>query len=351
MNILLTCAGRRNYLVKYFKRALGDRGQALACDSSASAPALAEADQRFIVPSMEDEDYFDVLLSICRTQQVRLLLSVNDLELGRLAEKAAQFREVGTIPVIASPQVVATCMDKWNTFCFLRETNIAAPPTYLSLVDARQAVARGIIQFPLVIKPRWGSGSIGVEVVDNDRELALAHEWGQIRLRRTILAQMSRVDPENSLVIQERLLGQEYGLDVVNDLQGRYVATLAKRKLTMRAGETDRAVTVIEPRLERLGQALGQRLGHIGSLDCDVLATDKGCFVLDLNPRFGGGYPFAHLAGADVPAALIAWANQEVPDPSWLCVRPGVLSAKYYGVVTMDPEVQSEIPRRLNGKI
>jgi carbamoyl-phosphate synthase large subunit len=350
MNVLLTCAGRRNYLVQYFKRALGGRGQVVACDSSASAPALAEADQPFIVPPIGQDDYFDVLLSICRAQRVRLILSVNDLELGGLAYRAAQFRAAGIFPVIASPQVIATCMDKWATFRFLQDADIATPRTYLSLADARQAVARGVIRFPLLIKPRWGSGSIGVELVENDRELELAHEWGQIRIRRTILAQLSRVDPENCLVIQELLTGQEYGLDVVNDLQGRYVATLARRKLVMRAGETDRAVTVVEPKVERLGRALGQRLAHVGSLDCDVLATEKGCFVLDLNPRFGGGYPFAHLAGADVPAALIAWANNEEPDPAWLRVRPGVLSSKYYGVVVMDEAVQSETPRHLNGK-
>src|SRR5580658_5119093 len=98
MNILLTCAGRRNYLVQYFKQALGKRGQVLACDSSTSAPALAEADQRFIVPPMDQDDYFDVLVSICRAQRVRLLLSVNDLELGGLARKASRFRDAGTFP-------------------------------------------------------------------------------------------------------------------------------------------------------------------------------------------------------------------------------------------------------------
>src|SRR5947209_1962877 len=112
MNIMLTCAGRRNYLVQYFKQALGERGQVLACDSSASAPALAEADQRFLVPPIDQDDYVDVLLSICRTHKVRLLLSVNDLELGGLARQASQFRAAGVFPVIASAPVIATCMDK-----------------------------------------------------------------------------------------------------------------------------------------------------------------------------------------------------------------------------------------------
>ncbi len=326
---MLTCAGRRNYLVRFFQDALGGRGQMMACDSSESAPALAEADRHFLVPPVHEPGYFDVLLSICRTHHVRLLLSVNDLELVRLAHEAPRFQDIGTIPVIASPQAVATCLDKWSAFQFLKAGNIPTPGTYLSPADARGALARGDIRFPLLIKPRWGSASVGIEHVETDRELELAYEWGQIQARRTApMAEMAQRDSDSRLVIQERLAGQEYGMDVVNDLAGGYVCTLGRRKLGMRAGETDRAVTVTEPRLERLGEEIGQRLAHVGNLDCDVLATDQGWLVLDLNPRFGGGYPFSHLAGANLPAALIAWANRDQPDPAWLRARPGVLGSK-----------------------
>jgi len=335
MNVLLTCAGRRSYLVQFFKEALGGRGQVIACDCSASAPALLDADRPVVVPRMDAPEYFDVLLSICREHAVRLIIAVNDLELGDLARAAHRFRAVGTFPVVASPQVLATCQDKWETCCLLRSLDLPTPKTYLSMADARQALARGAIQFPLLIKPRWGTSSIGIEYVENDREMALAYEWGQIQVRRTILAQASRADPENVFIIQEWLSGQEYGLDVVNDLAGRPVCTLGRRKLAMRAGNTDRAETVADPALERLGEVLGRRLGHPGSLDCDVLATDRGYLVLDLNPRFGGGYPFSHLAGANIPAALIAWAEGKEPDPSWLRSRPGVVASKYDDLVVL----------------
>jgi carbamoyl-phosphate synthase large subunit len=336
MNILLTCAGRRNYLVQLFQGALGDRGQVIACDSSASAAALTEADQQVVVPAVDQPEYFGVLRSICRERRVRLLFSLNDLELAELAHQAPCLREVGTIPVIASPHAIATCLDKWATFNWLRARGIPTPETYLAPADARRALAQGTIQFPLLIKPRWGSASIGVEHVETDRALTLAYEWGQIRVRRTILGPMSRAEPESGLVIQERLQGQEYGIDVVNDLGGRHVCTFGRRKLGMRAGETDRAVTVTDPRLEQLGRALGEGLGHVGNLDCDLMMTDRGCFVLDLNPRFGGGYPFSHLAGANLPAAFIAWANGEEPDPSWFRPRPGVLAAKCDRIVVIN---------------
>ncbi len=336
MNVLLTCAGRRNDLVGFFRDALGTRGQVIACDSNSSAPALMEADQAIITPAVDRPGYFDAIESICREKTIRLLLSVNDLELGGLAEHAPRFRAFGTIPVISSPEAVACCLDKLATGHWLQKCGIAAPETYCSVAEARAALARGALQYPLLIKPRWGTASMGVEIVESHRELELAYEWGKLQVRRTILARLSQSDPELCLLIQERLQGEEYGLDVVNDLSGRHVATLMRRKLAMRAGSTDRAVTVYDPNLVRIGTILGQQLAHIGSVDCDVMVTEKGCFVLDVNPRLGGGYPFSHLAGANLPAAFIAWANGKEPDPVWLRPRSGIMSAKCDGVIVID---------------
>jgi carbamoyl-phosphate synthase large subunit len=328
MNILLTCAGRRNYLIEFFQNELGGRGRVIACDSSDAAPALAAADHGIIVPRMDDPGYFDALLAICRDHQIRLIISVNDLELGGLARRTEQFRAVGAIPVVAAPSVIETCQDKWTTFKLLRSCGISTPDTYLCPERVREALASGALKYPLIIKPRWGSSSIGFERIDNDRELALAYEWGMIQVRRSIFWKLSQGDCEQCLVFQEQLQGDEYGMDVVNDLEGSHVATLVRRKLVMRFGNTDRAMTVEDHRLERLGQVIGRRLQHLGSLDCDVMMTEAGPQVLDLNPRIGGGYPFSHVAGANLPAALIAWANGEETDPAWFKPRPGVLASR-----------------------
>src|SRR5581483_2356780 len=264
MKIMLTCAGRRNYLARFVKEVLGTRGQVIACDASDSAPAFVESDLWFTVPPLDHPHYLDELLSICREQRVRLLLSVNDLELEGLARRAPEFRAVGTIPVVSSPQVIALCQDKWAAFQFLRACDIPTPDTYSSLSDVRQALANGAISFPLMLKPRWGTSSIGVEYIDNERELVLAYEWGKVHLQRTIIARLSQADPDSCFVFQKYVPGKEYGLDIVNDLNGTHVCTWARRKLVMRAGNTDRACTVVEPRLARLGEVIGRRLSHVG---------------------------------------------------------------------------------------
>jgi carbamoyl-phosphate synthase large subunit len=130
------------------------------------------------------------------------------------------------------------------------------------------------------------------------------------------------------VLIQEKLSGQEYGLDVINDLQGNYIATFVKKKIAMRSGETDVAMTVADRDLDALGQAIAQKLRHIANLDMDVFLTEKGEYILDMNPRFGGGYPFSHLAGANLPGAIIAWLKHESADPSYFEIEPNVIGCK-----------------------
>lgn len=327
INILLTCAGRRNYLVDYFRQALAGRGQILASDAVASAPALQEADQAFLVPTVTDPDYFDILLEICREHRVRLLFSLNDLELPLLARQRDRFLAVGTIPVVSSPTVVDLCFDKLATWNFLQEIGVPAPLTFVTLAETEAALSRSELTFPLVVKPRWGTASFGIDYPESPEEMALTWELGRLRLQRSFLLAASG-DKDRCLIAQEKIAGTEYGLDVVNDLEGRYVTTFVKRKLAMRSGETDKAVTVSHPVLEAVGRRIGEALGHIGNLDCDVFVDGERYWVLELNPRFGGGYPFTHRAGANLPAALIAWAQGEKVDPRWLRMQPDVATAK-----------------------
>lgn len=340
MNVLLTCAGRRNYLVRYFQEALSGRGRVFAADASADAPALRQADRCFVLPPLNHAAYIDALLTLCRRNRVLLLISLNDLELPLLARHSARFREAGTIPVISSPDVIDTCFDKWRNFNFLKASDLEAPKTYLSLTDAREALEQHDIDFPLVVKPRWGTASIGVEYCDDEEELELSYRLAKKRLPRTFLREINATDFERSVLVQKRLCGQEYGLDVVNDLEGNYVCTFVKQKLAMRAGETDRAIIVKNECLVMLGSVIGQKLGHIGVLDCDVMVTEGGCHVLDMNPRFGGGYPFSHMAGANLPAALLAWANRETPDADWLRVEPEIKASKCDELVVVDNKLQ-----------
>jgi carbamoyl-phosphate synthase large subunit len=344
-NVLFTCAGRRSFAIHAFKQALDKDDRVLACDASPDAPALQIADKGFVVPPADADNYLDVLLTICREQRVRLLIPAVEPELPLLAAQRGRFLKIGTLPLVSSPEIVAICYDKLETAKFLNRCDLATPRTYIQLEAAREALSRGEITFPLVVKPRWGVSSIGLAIAEDDQELDFAFKAAQKQIARCFLAQASATAPGDCVLIQERLSGEEYGLDIVNDLNGRHVCTFAKRKLRMRSGQTDRAVTVKDQRLEKLGQTIGENLGHVGILDCDLFVSDEGCRVIDLNPRIGGGYPFSHVAGANVPAALIAWMNGEEADPRCFQIQPHVAVARCDEYVAISPPQTASQPR------
>jgi len=343
VNVLLTCAGRRNYLIQYFKDALEGEGRVFAVDADPKSPALQEADQALIVPKVDDPNYLEMIFKLCCENKIDLVISLNDLELPFLARAKNGFLKEGIHLVVPSPEVVDICFDKWKTVSFIETCGLDAPWSCLTLEDAFKGLGKNELRFPVVIKPRWGSASINIERANDEIELRLTYELIRSRLKYGLLSKISATDNERSVLIQEYLNGIEYGLDVVNDLEGKYVTTIVKRKLAMRAGETDKAVTEENSLLQEVGEKLGRKLGHVGNLDCDVFVTKKGVYVLEMNPRFGGGYPFSHVAGANLPACLIAWAQGREENPEWLTVKSGVASAKCDRlVICKDGVVQTE---------
>ncbi|HEX5023768.1 MAG TPA: ATP-grasp domain-containing protein [Agriterribacter sp.] len=307
MNILLSCAGRRNYLVNYFKQALRGSGKVIATDMQMNAPALVDADIALNVPSIYHKGYIENIITICRKYDIKLLVSLNDLELPIIARDKHKFEELGVKVMVSDMNVIDVCFDKWKTTQFLKSIGLLTPGTFIDLDEALQAIDKSELLFPVVVKPRWGSASIGIEFAHSKSELLLAYQLLDIRLRKSILAEASKDDANRAILIQEKLDGQEYGMDVLNNFSGEFVKAFPKKKLAMRAGETDKSVTVDNKDLLNIGGILGKELGHIGNLDCDVFETSKGYYVLELNPRFGGGYPFTYEAGADFPSIFIEW--------------------------------------------
>lgn len=336
MHVLLTCAGRRNYLVGYFQSALQGKGLVIAVDSNIEAPALQAADRALLVPPITQENYIDALVSICQEYQVKLLVPSHDLELPLIATQRQRFLDVGTIPLISSANVIETCFDKLATSKFLANCGLAVPRTYSTLSEAKTAIRNKQLMFPVVIKPRWGTSSIEMQYAADQEELELTYQLVRKRLSQSCLAQISATDPQRCILIQEKLHGDEYGLDIVNNFAQQYQCSFVKHKLRMRAGQTDRAVTVNSEPLAKIGEIIGKNLGHVGNLDCDIFVTPDNYYVLDLNPRIGYGYPYSHIAGANLPAALVAWAAGEEPlDDEWQSIQPNIMVARYDSLITI----------------
>jgi len=326
INVMLTSVGRRAYLVNYFKEAIGERGTVIATNSHPDATGMLAADVACVVPRANEECFIESLLDICSRYHVKLLMSLHDWEAPFIAARIDSFKEVGTFPIVSDPHVQEICLDKWATFDFVRQMGWSTPESFLSLVAAKEALGKELIQFPVILKPRRGQGSIGITVAYNLEELEA--EYKLLLLKVTRMESNGIMCDAESLIIQQYVSGIDYDLEVVNDLHGRYVSVLAKKKLASRAGECELAETVEEQRLTDLGREIGSKTGHLGVLDVDVIERDGILYILEFNPRFGGCYPFSHMAGANLPAAYVAWAIGMQPDPLWLRVRPGVRSIK-----------------------
>ena len=292
-----------------------------------TAPALQAADIKVQVPAVYDPKYIDITLDICKQYSIDALMSLNDLELPILAENKAKFEALGVKVIVSDPKVIDICFDKYLTAQWTESIGLNAPKTYVRLADAKKALAAGDIVFPLFMKPRWGSGSIGLETIDDMEELDIYYNILMKKIKKTILATASVGD--EYIMIQEKLTGKEFGLDVMNDLEGNNVGVSVKQKLAMRAGETDKAITVDLPEVREMGKKLGEKLKHIGNLDVDIMQRANGDYcVLELNPRFGGGYPFSYEAGVNLPKAILQWLKGETIDSKILVPEYGRMFAK-----------------------
>lgn len=297
MNILILSCGTRNKIVQYFKKELGERGLVMATDCSELAPALYDADKYFIVPRMNEEGYLDVILSICKENNIKAVLSLIDPELNLLAALKQDFLAIGTIPIVSEWDVVDMCFNKYSMYEFLIQNGFKTVKSYIDLDVFYKDLEAGIINFPVFVKPVRGSASININKVTTKEEVELL---------------FARYD---NLMIQEFMDGTEYGADVYIDmLSGEPVAIFSKEKILMRAGETDKSVSVRDENLFELIKRFVKKAGFKGIIDIDIFKVNGEYYISEVNPRFGGGYPHAYECGVNVPRMIINNINGKAND-------------------------------------
>lgn len=294
-NVLILSAGTRNKVVQYFKKALNGEGRVIATDCSNLAPAIYDADKYYIVPRMTDEGYLDVILDICKKEQISGVLSLIDPELSLLSDNVEKFAEVGTKVIGSSYELCERSLDKYKMYKWLVYNGYKCAKSYMNKEEFFADLDDGTAKFPVFVKPARGSASISISKV-TDREtvdLLFAHEDG--------------------LMIQEFLDGQEIGADVYIDMiSGEVVSIFTKKKIKMRAGETDKAVSFKDEKLFELIKEFVDRAGYRGQIDIDIFDINGEYYISEVNPRFGGGYPHAYESGSDHMSLIVNNLNGKV---------------------------------------
>ena len=282
MNILILSAGTRNKIVQYFREALGHEGCVIATDCCNIAPAIYDADKFFIVPRMTEPGYLDVILDICRSEKIDGVLSLIDPELSLLAQHADAFKSIGTTVIGSSYELCEMSLNKMQMYEWLDAHQYKCAKSYVDKELFYADVDAGKITYPVFVKPVCGSASIAISKVYDRETLDLLFSQSE------------------GLMIQEFLDGQEIGADVYIDmLTGEVTSIFTKKKLKMRAGETDKSVSFKDEKLFALIKQFASEAGYCGQIDIDIFDVDGEYYISEVNPRFGGGYPHAYECGCN----------------------------------------------------
>ena len=294
MNLLFTCIGKRGYIADYFRPHLRSGEKIIGTSHTAWTPGFQSCDLGLVLPPIASDEYVPAIVDTCKTHEIGGLLSFFDPDVVVLSEHLDELKAAGVIPMIPAANAARTCFDKWSTFQTLRHAGFPVPNTTIDIEEARS----GGFCFPVIVKPRTGYGSANVFVAHDSAQLEVFFSYSP------------------GMLIQEFVEGDAYDVDALAGLDQQVLHVVAWRKYLSRMGETEQAVTVEEPELVDIGRRLAETVGLVGPMDVDLFRTREGAVqVIELNLRFGGGYPVSHLAGADFPAMIMDIFRGGHPEP------------------------------------
>lgn len=284
-NVLILSVGRRVELVNRFKRAakeLNINSKIIGVDISNLAPALHFCDIQEIVPRINSEEYISSLLNVCKKHNVKLIIPTIDTELMKISENIDLFTALGVRVNISSKEVITICRNKKNTQKWLEENEISVPR-----MISEEDIKNKNYNFPLFIKPLDGSSSINAFKVDNQKQLDFF------------------IDYVPNPIVQEMVFGEEYTIDVFCDFDSKPITVVPRKRLAVRAGEILKGIIDKDREIIEFVKNLVFKLKPVGHITVQCIKSDNGeIYILEINPRFGGGAPMSIDAGADSPKNL-----------------------------------------------
>lgn len=283
MNILFCSAGRRCELLKDFRKSMGTEGQLVATDISVTAPAIYMADKYYIVPRIDDREYIPTILDICKKEHIQVVTTLIDPEIMLLAKHRNEFEQIGVEVLAPYTETAELCFDKFEMYQYLTKHNIRTVRTYGDMRSFEEGLHAQEIEFPVFVKPRRGSGSVGARKVED-----------MDTLKKAMAA-----DP--SLIIQE-YMGDALDVDAdvyIDTISKQVVALFSKKKLETKIGGASKTISFKD---EQLNQFVCYALSEFrfnGPIDVDLWYRNGRYYLSEINPRFGGAYLHAYGAGVD----------------------------------------------------
>lgn len=284
-NILILSAGRRVELLKAFKDMLSSmipEGKVFATDLHPHLSAACQASHfSFVAPRVTSIEYVPFLINLCVEKNIGLVIPTIDTELIVLSEYRKEFERIGVNLIISDLELVKVCRDKNLTGKLFNDIDIPYPVVY----------DRDNIQFPCFMKPYDGSCSIGAQTLLTNDALKREH-----------------LDNEKNMFME--LIPstyKEYTVDAYYSKDGILKCYVPRERIEVRSGEVSKGITRKNSVYNFLKDKISNIKGARGCLTIQIFVSEdlKDIKGLEVNPRFGGGYPLSFCARANFPAMLI----------------------------------------------
>lgn len=316
MNILFCSAGRRVELLKDFKKSMEESDRIVAADLSNLAPALYVADAYYLVPRIDDPTYLDTILDICRKERINAVTTLIDPEIGLLAKNRTRFEEIGVEVLAPYPKTAELCFDKFKMYQYLTAHGIPTPDTWGDYTSAMNAVGNGILSFPVFVKPRMGSGSVGARKVQDADTLKALFE------------------ADSSLIVQRLMNGTDLDADVyIDTISHKAVSAFSKRKLETKIGGASKTISFKDEKLFAFIQEIADLMKFNGPVDMDFFYQNGTYYLSEINPRFGGAYLHAYGAGIDFVKLIKNNLNGVVNTPVFGEYEENIVMMMYDSVI------------------
>jgi carbamoyl-phosphate synthase large subunit len=281
-NILVLSAGRRVELIQLLIESLnkiGLNGMIVGADASLLSPALYFADKHVVIPKVSDETYISKLVELINQYDINLVVPTIDTELLILSSNKKVIElQTKSLVVVSEESVIRLFSDKKDSISTLGNLRFNVPKSY-QLNDS--------IPFPVFIKPRYGSSSIGALKVSNEIQLK------------------GMMDLYGEMIIQENLIGKEFTIDCMVLKKGIPTLIVPRERILTRSGEVLQGRIVKFPILIDIAKKILSQFSFYGPITIQGILTNDVFYVIEVNPRLGGGVPMSVLAGASILEDLI----------------------------------------------
>jgi len=302
VNVLITSASRKVWLVDAFRTALRATGNVIATDITRWAAAMHRADRALALSRSDQAGFVDELVELCESQDISLLIPTRDEELLILADSSHRFNEVGTWVHVSTPDAVETCLDKRRFHDFCLDGGFPVPEM---ISDPSSA------DLPLFVRPRRGKGSVGIGRLDRPEQLAeIANRSDDVIINRFVDA-------------------PEYTIDVFLSRDQTKISSVPRERMHVVAGESYIARTTNDPALRDAAAELCVALGLRGHNTVQAFRWSDGWAFIEVNPRFGGGAALGFAAGAPSPTWLVQESRGEPLSPPPGSYQSGLVMLRY----------------------